>query len=81
MITGRGRDCILCVCVHLRCESNKINCNDIILEGVMAGKISADRVYVITIKSKLLQEFPYELVYLFHPQHIKKLALNPSARS
>lgn len=47
----------------------------------MAGKISADRVYVITIKSKLLQEFPYELVYLFHPQHIKKLALNPSARS
>ena len=38
----------------------------------MAGKIKADRIYVITIKSKLLQEFPYELVELFHPQHIKK---------
>lgn len=81
VITGWGSDCTFGVCVHLRCESNKINCNGIILGGVMAGKIKAGRIYVITIKSKLLQEFPYELVYLFHPQHIKKLALNPSAHS
>ena len=74
------------VYVRLRCESNEINCNDIILGGAMAGKIKADRIYVITIKSKLLQEFPYELVELFHPQHIKKELRppplpGPSARS
>lgn len=62
----------LSICVHLFRGSNEINCNDIILGGVMAGKINADRIYVIAIKSKLLQEFPHELVYLFHPRRIKK---------
>lgn len=57
--------------VHLRFESDKINRNNIILTSVIAGKIKADRIYVITIKSRLLLEFPYELVYLFHLHHIK----------
>lgn len=68
----RGSECSVLYCLS---GADGIKPNKITpLWSLMAGKINTVWIYLMTIKSKLLREFPRELVYPFPSTAHKKLA-------